>query len=68
MERKFLQKQIRSVAKTYTEMEMGLPLSEQEEEHLLARIQKKLADGETGEVREIVHDVVYTFFTGQEED
>ncbi len=68
MERKFLQKQISAVAKTYTEMEMGLPLSEQEEEHLLDRIQQMLSDGETGDVRDIVHDVVYTFFTGQNED
>ena len=68
MEKRFLQKQIRAVAKTYTEMEMGLPLSEKEEQQLLTRIQKKLEYEKTANVRDIVHDVVYSFFTGQEEE
>jgi len=63
----FLKKQIRAVARTYTNSEIDLPFTEEEEVQLLHRIQQKLEAEPAAELREVVHDVVYRFFADQEE-
>jgi vacuolar-type H+-ATPase subunit E/Vma4 len=68
MDSTLIKKHIKAVAKTYTEQEMGLPLTEKEEEQLTQKIIKILKIEDRSNVREVVHDVVYTFFTGQEDE
>lgn len=64
----FLQKQIRQVAKTYTEQDIGLPLTEKEEQRLIFKIKTQLQTSSSDHLREIVHDVVYSYFTNQDDD
>ncbi|MCM3714877.1 YqzH family protein [Halalkalibacter oceani] len=63
----FFKKQIQAVARTYTNSEMDLPLTEEEEAQLLHGMQQKLEAEPEMELHEVVHDVVYRFFADQEE-
>ncbi|NEU30806.1 hypothetical protein GN156_08455 [bacterium LRH843] len=65
MNKLFIRKQIQAVSKSYTDMELGLPLSVQEEQYLLLQIMKRLECEKNSTVCDIFHDIVYTFFNGQ---
>lgn len=67
MNSNLIKKQIKAVAKTYTDQDFSLPLTEIEEHELTQKISKLLLEEKHLNLREIVHDIVYSFFTGQDE-
>ncbi|WP_332691241.1 YqzH family protein [Halalkalibacter lacteus] len=68
METTFILKQMQNVIKTYTDQQLGLPLTKAEEQKLLDNIIPKVDERGLDHFRDIVHDVIYTFFTDQEDD
>ncbi|MFC0558181.1 YqzH family protein [Halalkalibacter alkalisediminis] len=68
MDTLLIKKHIKAVAKTYTDHDFSLPLTELEEKELTRKIVKKMNETNQTDVRDIVQDVVYAFFTGQDEE
>ncbi|ARK29464.1 YqzH family protein [Halalkalibacter krulwichiae] len=63
-----IKKQIHSVTKSYTEQDIGLPLSQEEEEDLTKKILSKIMNDNKEPIRDVIHDVVYSFFAGQDDE
>ncbi|WP_227935055.1 YqzH family protein [Alkalihalobacillus deserti] len=68
MDTNLISKQIKAVAKTYTDQEFCLPLTETEEHELVQRILKRITEHKQMDLRDIIHDTVYSFFTGQDDE
>lgn len=68
MDISLIKKHINAVLKTYTDQDFSLPLTKKEEMELTQKIIKRLEQSNQMDVRDVVQDVVYSFFTGQDED
>lgn len=66
MEILLIKKQIKAVAKTYSDT--YLPLTNKEENELLKKIETRISESNQPDVRDIVQDIVYSFFTGQDDE
>ncbi|WP_088102385.1 YqzH family protein [Halalkalibacter urbisdiaboli] len=64
MDHTFLAKLIAQVSKSYTHGET-LPLTNEEEQQLIHTIREQQRAEPTSDLIDIIHDVVYRFFTDQ---
>jgi hypothetical protein len=59
---------MKNVSKTYTDQPLGLPLTKKEEQELLDKIIRKISERGADQFQDIIHDVMYAFFTNQEDE
>ncbi|MFC0473397.1 YqzH family protein [Halalkalibacter kiskunsagensis] len=68
MNKQFIKVHMQNVIHTYTDQHFGLPLTEKEEQELLNKIILKIDESGIEQFQDVIHDVIYTFFTDQEDE